>query len=174
MTPTVPTERYDGVEMLMRRSAFFIVALLLSSPGLSAQIRGTFSGKVVGIADGKTISVMRNGKAERIRLDGIDCPDPRQDFSQRARQFTLSKVFNKTVTVQVRGIDQYGRLVSRVLIESEDLSVALVQQGLAWHSQYSDDPTLARAEADARTASREIWSQSSPTPPWEFRRGGAR
>ena len=74
--------------------------------------------------------------------------------------------------MHVRDVDRYGRLVSRVQVDGTDLSVALVTEGLAWHyTQYSDDPVLAAAEAQARAAKIGLWSQSAPVPPWEFRRG---
>ena len=34
-----------------------------------------FTGKVVGIADGDTISVLRAGKAVKVRLHGVDTPE---------------------------------------------------------------------------------------------------
>ncbi len=37
-----------------------------------------FAGRVVGVSDGDTITVLHNGKGERIRLHGIDCPEKRQ------------------------------------------------------------------------------------------------
>ena len=37
-----------------------------------------FNGKVVGLSDGDTITVLHNGKGERIRLHSIDCPEKRQ------------------------------------------------------------------------------------------------
>jgi endonuclease YncB( thermonuclease family) len=43
---------------------------------------------VVGITDGDSIKVMHNGKAERIRLSGIDCPEKKQPFGTRAKKFT--------------------------------------------------------------------------------------
>ena len=74
--------------------------------------------------------------------------------------------------MRVRDVDRYGRLVSRVQVDGIDLSVALVAEGLAWHyTQYSDDPVLAQAEAQARVSRIGLWSQPSPVPPWEFRRG---
>jgi endonuclease YncB( thermonuclease family) len=39
-----------------------------------------FTGRVVGISDGDTISVMHDGRAEKIRLSGIDCPEKKQPF----------------------------------------------------------------------------------------------
>ena len=73
-----------------------------------------FTGKVVGVSDGDTISVMHNGKAERIRLSGIDCPEKGQAFGQRAKQFTSALVFGKEVTVAVQDSDKYGRTIGEV------------------------------------------------------------
>ncbi len=75
-----------------------------------------FTGKVVSVSDGDTITVMHNGKGERIRLHGIDCPEKRQAFGKRAKQFTSNLVFAKTVTVQALDQDRYGRTVGVVLL----------------------------------------------------------
>ena len=119
---------------------------------MSGQVGDTFSGPVIRVADGDTISVRRDGATVRIRLDGIDTPESDQPFGTHASAFTSAQVLNKRVTVHVRDVDRYGRLVSRVQIDDQDLSVALVTAGLAWHyTRYSDDPVLARAEVQART-----------------------
>ena len=145
------------------------------TPGVMvhAQVGDSFTGLVVGVTDGDTISVMRDGETVRIRLEGIDTPESNQAFGSRASVFTSSRVLNKRVTVHVRDVDRYGRLVSRVQVDGTDVSVPLVTQGLAWHyTQYSDDPVLSHAEVQARTAEIGVWSQPSPVPPWEFRSGG--
>ena len=85
----------------------------LAVPLVAAEI---FTGRVVGVSDGNTISVMRDGHAVRVRLEGIDCPENSQDFGQRAKQFAAALVFQKTVTVDVRDVDRYGRLVGRVFV----------------------------------------------------------
>ncbi len=41
---------------------------------------------MVGVSDGDTITVLHDGKGERIRLHGIDCPEKRQAFGKRAKQ----------------------------------------------------------------------------------------
>jgi len=59
----------------------------------------SFTGKCVGISDGDTISVLRDGKAVKIRLEGIDCPEKRQAFGKRAKQFTSDLLFGKKLKV---------------------------------------------------------------------------
>lgn len=132
----------------------------------------SFTGKCVGVADGDTISVMRDGKALRIRLDGVDCPEKNQDFGSRAKQFT-SMVFSKEVEVQVKTIDKYGRTVGRVFIEGKDLSLEIIKAGMGWHyKQYNQEQILSDAEQFAQGKKMGLWSMPNPTPPWEFRHRG--
>lgn len=50
-----------------------LVALALSS--VSPAVQERFTGKVVSITDGDTISVMQDGRVVTVRLDGIDCQE---------------------------------------------------------------------------------------------------
>ena len=145
-----------------------LVALVLWSVPAFTQTR--FAGRVVGVTDGDTISVMRDGRSVRVRLEGIDCPERGQDFGQRAKQFTSEMAFGKDAVVDVRDVDRYGRLVARLTVDGEDVSLALARAGLAWYyTKYSRDPELAEAEMTAKSAQLGLWSHSAPTPPWEFR-----
>lgn len=132
-----------------------------------------FTGKVVGITDGDTISVLRDGKAVKVRLYGIDAPEKRQAFGTQARQFTADLVFQHTVTVVVHGTDPYGRLIGDVpLTKDQTLSQALVQAGMAWwYREYAGgDVILNKLEIKARLAQRGLWADDHPVPPWEWRR----
>ena len=151
------------------RSPLLVLVLLLLIWAAAGAHEG-FSGVVVGVIDGDTISVMRHGTPVRVRLADIDCPERGQNFSQRAKEFTSDQVFGKVVDVRVQDVDRYGRLVARVQIGGSDLSLGLVQAGLAWHyKQYSTDPVLAAAERAARAKRKGLWSQPNAVPPWEYR-----
>src|SRR5271157_4345740 len=89
------------------------LATFLTPAGIAGE---SFTGKVVAISDGDTIRVMHNGRAERIRLWGIDCPEKRQPFGTRATQFTGDLAFGKDVKVLVRDVDHYGRTVGEVIL----------------------------------------------------------
>ncbi len=74
------------------------LSLFLSFTLFAAQaLAADFTGRVVGVSDGDTITVLHNGKGERIRLHGIDCPEKRQAFGNRAKQFTSKLIFVKSV-----------------------------------------------------------------------------
>ncbi len=158
----------------MRRSQLiptlplFLGIALVASQVLAAD----FTGRVVGVSDGDTITVMHNGKGERIRLHGIDCPEKRQAFGNRAKQFTSKLVFGTTVTVQVVDRDRYGRTVAEVLLpDGRSLNRELVKAGFAWwYWRYTpDDETLALLEREARGAQRGLWADPHAVAPWEWR-----
>jgi endonuclease YncB( thermonuclease family) len=133
-----------------------------------------FTGKVVGIADGDTISVLHEGKAVKVRLHGVDTPEKAQAFGTQARKFTGDLVFQRDVTVVVHTTDRYGRLVGEVMLpDGRSLGHELVRAGLAWwYRQYApNDTTLAQLEAEARTAKRGLWADAHPVPPWQWRKG---
>ena len=161
--------------MINRRLRATQILLVLTYLLFAFQIASaaSFSGQVVGVSDGDTISVMHDGKAEKIRLNGIDCPESHQDFGQRAKQFTSDHVFNKTVTVEVSDYDKYGRTVGDVILpDGRNLNKELVSAGFAWwYKQYSHDQSLGELEAAARGAKRGLWADPAPVAPWDFRHG---
>jgi endonuclease YncB( thermonuclease family) len=132
----------------------------------------TVGGTVVSVTDGDTVIVIADGARLKIRLNGIDCPERKQAYGQKAKEFSLSFAAQKNVSVTVRDIDRYGRYVGDVIVDGVSLNERLVEAGLAWHyRQYSDDATLARLENEAREAGRGLWKDANPVAPWDFRKG---
>lgn len=108
-----------------------------------------------------------------MRLHGIECPERRQPFGTRARQSIGDLAFGKTVTVRLRDVDRYGRLLGEVILpDGRNLNHEVVKAGLAcWYRRYApDDAELARPEREARKAGRGLWADKAPVPPWEGRR----
>ena len=71
--------------------------------------RGITPRRVVGIADGDTITILKADKTQhRIRLWGVDAPETGQDFGSRAKQAASSLAFGKQVTIRARDTDRYG------------------------------------------------------------------
>lgn len=113
------------MNMIIKTTAFFTVCL-----SFAAYAGESFTGKVVGITDGDTIKVMRDEKAVKVRLHGVDCPERRQAFGTVAKKYTSDLVFGKQVTVELRG-KSYYRLVGRVvLLDGRCLNEELVKAGL--------------------------------------------
>jgi endonuclease YncB( thermonuclease family) len=151
----------------------FVLALWLAflAPDRTAQA-GEFRSRVIGVRDGDTITVLHEGRPEVIRLGGIDAPEKRQPFGQRAKQFAADLAFGRTVTVHPRDRDRYGRTVAEVILpDGRSLNRELVRVGYAWwFRRYSTDPRLAALEAEARAARLGLWADPRPVPPWQWRR----
>ncbi len=155
--------------MIVRALLSVLFPVLLFTPSVDAAF--PFTGKVVAVLDGDTIELLHNGHPERIRLKGIDCPEKKQPFGQKAKQFTSSLIFGKTVTVVPSEKGRYGRTIGDVFLPNGgNLSYELVKAGLAWwYQKYSDDVVLAALELDAQLARRGLWIDPRPIPPWEYR-----
>ena len=105
--------------------------LLLLLATLTAQAF-EFTGKVVGVTDGDTITVLYEGKKQyKVRLQHIDCPETRQPFATKAKQSLSAKVFGKVVTVKWDEMDRYKRILGNVYIGKRWVNVELVSEGLA-------------------------------------------
>jgi endonuclease YncB( thermonuclease family) len=154
----------------MKRNHRLVLAVLCLVLLLAAPAYG-WSGRVYGVTDGDTISVLQDGRAVKIRLYGIDCPEKHQAFGMRARQFTSSLAFGKEVEVRPVDRDRYGRRIAWVYVGPRCLNEELLRAGFAWHfKRYSRDSHLAELELQARTARNGLWHDPEPTPPWEFRK----
>lgn len=157
--------------MIVGRLLALLFSIFLFSPPVEAADL-PFTAKVVAVLDGDTIEVLHHGKAERIRLNGVDCPEKKQPFGQKAKQLTSSLAFGKTVVVVPTQKDRYKRTVGDVFLPNGiNLSYELVRAGLAWrYRKYSDDVVLGVLELEAQLARRGLWSDPHPVPPWEYRR----
>jgi endonuclease YncB( thermonuclease family) len=149
-----------------------LILVALQFLTVSAINAADFSGQVVSILDGDTIEVLRNHRAVRVRLNGIDCPEKQQAYGTKAAQRTAELSFGKSVTVETFGRDKYGRTIGDVFLpDGRMLNEELVREGFAWwYRKYAPyNLKLAELEAEARTAGRNLWSHKKPVPPWVWR-----
>ncbi|MFA6121728.1 MAG: thermonuclease family protein [Sideroxydans sp.] len=159
--------------------SYFTRITLLTSVLLFANISiaDTLQGRVVGLADGDTVTVLDSLNVQfKIRLMGIDAPEKKMSFGQRSKEHLSDLVFNKQVTVEYSKRDKYGRTVGKIIVNGVDANLEQVKAGMAWHyKQYQreqsvdDRSAYAQAEERARTAKAGLWIDPDPTPPWDWR-----
>lgn len=150
-------------------------ALLLLAGALNA---ATLQGKVIGVADGDTVTLLDAQKNQhKIRLQGIDAPEKAQAFGNKSKQSLHEMVHGKEVFVDVQKKDKYGRSVGKILVNQTDVCLEQIKRGMAWHyKQYANEQSpedrdvYAQAESTARAQSLGLWKDKSPTPPWAFRK----
>lgn len=155
------------------------IPLLLLVAALHASIASaeTITGRVVGVSDGDTITVLDASKAQhKIRLTGIDAPEKKQAFGQRSKESLSDLVYSQEVAVETAKVDRYGRELGKVIVGGMDANLEQIKRGLAWHYKAyqrdqspADRATYAEAEEQARAGRKGLWADSQPVPPWEFR-----
>ena len=89
------------------------------------------------VLDGDTIEIAR----KRIRLEGIDAPEPRQDCEQswgakypcgyEATRALRQKIAGRKIACKVSGRDRYSRTLAICYLDTTDLNRWLVQRGHA-------------------------------------------
>lgn len=147
------------------------LAILMAFCSAHSYAAPTFTGQVVGVHDGDTLTVVSEGAEFKIRLAEIDAPEKKQAFGERAKQSLSDLCYRVRATVSPQTIDRYGRTVARVRCGGADASLHQVETGMAWaYLKYSTDPAIAAAEALARADGRGLWTDANPTPPWLWRK----
>lgn len=156
-------------KILLAYLAVFGLVLLFGAGAAVAQ--GAFAGRVVGVADGDTLTVLAGEVQHKIRLAEIDAPERRQAFGERSKQSLAALCFGQHAEVLQGKTDRYGRTVARVRCNGLDASLHQVQQGLAWaYTAYLTDPGIASAERLARESGLGLWGDADPVAPWAFRK----
>jgi endonuclease YncB( thermonuclease family) len=132
----------------------------------------TITGRVVKVVDGDTIDVLQERQTVRIRLNGIDAPETGQPHGKKAKQFVIDLAARQVVRVEVIEKDKYGRSVGDVMLrDGRVLNREIVKAGYAWwYRKYSQDQTLGRLEAEAKSARRGLWQEKNPMAPWNWRK----
>lgn len=146
---------------------------------------------VIGISDGDTITARcgEPGAYEqvKVRIQGIDAPERKQPYGNRARQALSDMVFQRWADLHCGKTDRYRRKVCSVWVapavspdgpRTLDAGLAMVDVGLAWwYRSYAREQSLQDrglyefAEDEARALRAGLWADAEPTPPWDWRKG---
>lgn len=159
------------------RALLACAALVTGALGMPAvaQPPAPFQGKVVGISDGDTLTVLVDQRQRVVRLAEIDAPEKGQPWGTRARRSLAELCFGRTAQVLPHRIDRYGRTVGRVRCRDDagawhDASTEQIKRGMAWfYTRYGNDAALRAGEQQARGARIGLWSHPEPVAPWDWR-----
>lgn len=146
---------------------------------------------VVGVSDGDTITARcgEPGAYEqvKVRIQGIDAPERKQPYGNRARQALSDMVFQQWVDLRCSKTDRYRRKVCSVWVapastpdgsRTLDAGLAMVGMGMAWwYRSYAREQSPQErgqyefAEVEAKARSAGLWGDAQPVPPWDWRKG---
>jgi len=136
-----------------------LTTLLLCLTALASTLAfADVTGRVVGITDGDTVTVLDSSRTQyKVRLAGIDAPEKKQPFGQKSKEALSDCAYDKTATIVGDKQNRYGRLVAKVMVDGVDCNLRQINLGLAWHykkymkeQSEGDRATYSRAEDDAQ------------------------
>ncbi|WP_240471659.1 thermonuclease family protein [Hymenobacter aerophilus] len=120
-------------------------------------------GRVVRVVDADTYDVLAGSVVYRVRLLGVDAPEPDQPFGRQAGD-SVARLLTpeRLVLLGRRGVDLYGRTLAtiRLLVASGPalaLDSLLVVRGWAWAWDPNRIPGRAAQQASALAARRGLW-----------------
>ena len=120
-----------------------------------------------------------------MRLSGIDAPERRQPYGDRAKDHLAALIHGQAVRVTWSKRDRYGRVVGRVLAPecalngcryTLDIGLEQIKAGFAWHYKHYQKEQApherirySELELAARSLRQGLWSDPRPVPPWSYR-----
>jgi endonuclease YncB( thermonuclease family)/thiol-disulfide isomerase/thioredoxin len=153
-----------------------IAFLLLLLPPVSVRATG-FPGIVSEVRNGKSLIAVSANRKLDVHLEGVDAPEPGQEYSDIARQHLADLVLGKEIYVEYTSIRTGGGLIARVFWKEMDVGLQIIRDGVAWYDRTSENTLTeserriyAESEEAARNERRGMWENGSPMPPWEWRR----
>ncbi len=88
-----------------------VTLCLLAAQGAGAQ---EVNGRVVGVADGDTLTVLVDRRPVKVRLVEIDAPEKPQAFGNKPKRSLADLCYDKTATRIDKGLDKYGRTLALI------------------------------------------------------------
>jgi len=95
-----------------------------------------YNAKIVKVVDGDTyvseislgFSLTLNAK---IRLAKVNCPELPTPEGEKAKAWAIANLEGKSVKIQTKSYDKYGRVLAAVQLDGKDVGETLLSEGLA-------------------------------------------
>ncbi len=134
--------------------------------------------KVIKVSDGDTISVKKlknnvlDGDLIKVRLYGVDAPEKDQDFGYESKKALMNYVMDKTIEIDVKSKDRYGRSVGVIYIGGRNINEELLRDGYVWYyEQYDKNNEKSRLlQENAMKNKLGLFSKKGYIEPWKFRK----
>ena len=116
------------------RQCWILALMAIAGVGRSEPL----TGRVVGISDGDTITVLVSQQQVKVRLADIDAPESKQAFGSRSKQALSDLCFQKDARLETQGKDRYGRAIATVHCAGRNANAE--QSGKGWPGCSTDTP----------------------------------
>ena len=134
--------------------------------------------QAVKVSDGDTLNVQKveNGKfvgeIVKIRMFGIDAPEKTQDYGIDSKQALEKLVNGKTLEIEEKNRDRYGRTVAVVYVNGKNVNEEMVKNGNAWWYQEYDkkDTKMQAYQENAKKNKLGLFGKRGYVEPWNYRK----
>ena len=134
--------------------------------------------QAVKVSDGDTLNVQKveNGKfvgeIVKIRMFGIDAPEKTQDYGIESKQALEKLVNGKTLEIEEKNRDRYGRTVAVVYVNGKNVNEEMVKNGNAWWYQEYDkkDTKMQAYQENAKKNKLGLFGKRGYVEPWNYRK----
>ena len=132
------------------------------------------NGRMCRVVDGDTIVVRVKGKEHKIRLYGIDAPEPGQPYYREAKDYLESIVDERVGLYKMDRKKSHRRTVAIVFSGSnreESLNMQMLRSGYSHYCPVSGNLKGAEeVEKEAKRQRRGMWASGSKLEkPWDYR-----
>ncbi len=138
-----------------------------------AQLAGaeTFVSRAMAVLDGDTIMVQHGDRTISVRLADIDAPEKAQPGGMASHNSLAELVNGKALDITSVAMDQYGRMVAKVMVDFLDVNAEQVRRGMAWeYSLHHSNKEMVALQQEAKAAKRGLWAKPNPIPPSDWRK----
>jgi endonuclease YncB( thermonuclease family) len=136
----------------------------------AAAVHADFSGRVVSVHDGDSLTIVVDGVQIPVHLAGIDAPKLGQAFGDASRQSLVRICLGQQARVVERGNAGNGSRLGHVTCGNVDANTEQVRRGMAWVVVKAPKRSpLFPLQEEARVQHIGLWSDPYPTPPWQWR-----
>lgn len=140
---------------------------------------------VVGISDGDTLTARCGDPGQyeqvKVRLQGIDAPERKQPFGERARQALAELTFRKEVELRCAKTDRYKRQVCTVWVAPASAPSGPHTRYRSAHGHAGHSLVVSRAvisgarqdelaEQEAKARKVGLWRDPEPIASWDWRK----
>ncbi len=138
----------------------------------------TFTGRVVEITDGDTLTLLVGRQHRKIKIAAIDAPERYQAWGDQSRTNLSRLALNQTTVATCTQLDRWGNNICKLTVNKLDIGLEQIKDGMAWW--FRQDANEQTAEVQSAYGSAELlaklkrlglWRDTNPVPPWSFRGG---
>ena len=134
--------------------------------------------QAIKVSDGDTMNVQKvengkfTGEVIKIRMFGIDAPEKTQDYGIESKQALEKLVNGKTLEIEEKNRDRYGRTVAVVYVNGKNINEEMVKNGNAWWYQEYDkkDTKMQAYQENAKKNKLGLFGKKGYVEPWNYRK----